>query len=67
MVSYRKRANGWEYRISYKDVHGNYREKSKSKFKTKAEATLAANEMLLKINNEVFEDDNLTFADYFAK
>ena len=35
MAYFRKRANGWEYRISYKDSNGKYKQKSKSGFKTK--------------------------------
>ncbi len=43
MASFRKRKKGWEYRISYVDRRtGKYRIKSKSGFKTKKEAELAA-------------------------
>ena len=35
MAYFRKRDNGWEYRISYKDKSGKYKQKSKSGFKTK--------------------------------
>ena len=35
MAYFRKRDNGWEYRISYKGPDGKYKQKSKSGFQTK--------------------------------
>ncbi|HFU3963989.1 TPA: Arm DNA-binding domain-containing protein [Streptococcus suis] len=34
MAYFRKRENGWEYRISYKAPDGSYKQKSKSGFRT---------------------------------
>ena len=42
MAYFRKRSNGWEYRISYKDTDGKYKQKSKSGFKTKKLAQVEA-------------------------
>ena len=43
MAYFRKRENKtWEYRISYKDVNGKNKIKSKSGFRTKSEANQAA-------------------------
>ncbi|MBS8076371.1 site-specific integrase, partial [Streptococcus suis] len=36
MAYFRKRNNGWEYRISYKAPDGSYKQKSKSGYRTKA-------------------------------
>ncbi|HGO8536752.1 Arm DNA-binding domain-containing protein [Streptococcus suis] len=33
MAYFRKRDNGWEYRISYKAPDGSYKQKSKSGYK----------------------------------
>lgn len=65
MAYFRKRANGWEYRISYKDIYGEYKQKSKGGFKTKAEAVRAANQ----VEGDLFDgfkvDKNITLAEYF--
>lgn len=42
MASFRKRSNGWEYRISYKNMYGKYDQLTKGGFRTKAEAVNAA-------------------------
>lgn len=44
MASYRKRENGWEYRINYYDSTGKRKPKSKGGFRTKSEAIKAAAE-----------------------
>lgn len=64
MASFRKRENGtWEYRIRYKDpATQKYKEKSKSGFKTKKEAQLAAAKVEQEINAGTFPfHDNITF------
>lgn len=65
MAYFRKRANGWEYRISYKDNIGKYRQKSKGGFRTKSEATHAANQAELEIVEGITADKEVTLADYF--
>ncbi len=65
MAYFRKRANGWEYRISYKDNLGKYRQKSKGGFRTKSEATHAANQAELEIVEGITADKEVTLADYF--
>ncbi|HEO3605339.1 TPA: site-specific integrase [Streptococcus agalactiae] len=50
MAYFRKRDNGWEYRISYKDITGKYRQKSKSGFKTKKQAELEANKIEIELS-----------------
>lgn len=67
MAYFRKRANGWEYRISYKDNMGKYRQKSKGGFRTKSEASHAANQAELEIAEGIIKDDKTTYADYFLK
>lgn len=67
MVYFRKQSSGWEYRISYKDMYGNYKQKSKRGFKTKSEAKLAANLAEQDILNKTFEDKNITLTDYFSQ
>lgn len=57
MASFRKRSNGWEYRIRYVDRRtGVYREKSKGGFRTKKEAELAAAAEELKIEERGFAE-----------
>lgn len=67
MAYFRKRENGWEYRISYKTPDGKYKQKSKSGFKTKAEATRAANEAERLLIQGVTEDNNSPFEAYFIR
>ena len=71
MASFKKLTTGWQYRISYKDSDGKYKQKSRNGFKTKAEAKIHADkeEALLErqiINNST-KDRNLTFIDYFIQ
>jgi integrase len=55
MASFRKRGNGWEYRIRYIDRRtGKYREKTKGGFRTKKEAELAAAAEELRIEERGF-------------
>ncbi|WP_253269269.1 Arm DNA-binding domain-containing protein [Streptococcus suis] len=67
MVSYRKRSNGWEYRISYKKPDGTYGTLPKGGFKTKADAVIAASQAQIDLENNVIVDKNITLADYFDK
>ena len=67
MTSYRKRPNGWEYRISFKDRFENYKRKEKSGFRTKSEAIKAAAEMELKLQDTTNVDEDITFLNYFKQ
>ena len=67
MASYRKRPNGWEYRINYYDSTGKRKPKSKGGFRTKSEAIKAAAEMELKLQDTVNVDENITFLAYFKQ
>lgn len=69
MASFRKRSNGWEYRISYVDRKtGKYRLKSKGGFRTKKEAELAAAAEELKIKERGFaENGDELISVYFEK
>ena len=64
MAYFRKRENGWEYRISYKGPDGKYKQKSKSGFKTKALANQAAIEAERKIQKNIIIDENQTLSEY---
>jgi Site-specific recombinase XerD len=58
MASFRKRGDTWEYRIRYPDrISGKYKEKTKSGFRTKKEAQLAAADEELKINQFGFAEN----------
>lgn len=65
MAYFRKRDNGWEYRISYKTPDGKYKQKSKGGFKTKSLASAAAIEVERKINKNIFVDDKQTLLEYY--
>jgi len=65
MTYFRKRPNGWEYRISYKDDFGKYKQKSKSGFKTKSEASHAANEAELLLSKNILSDQTILLSDFF--
>ncbi len=67
MAYFRKRDNGWEYRISYKAPDGSYKQKSKSGYRTKAEAVQAASQVKIELSNGIVEDKNITLAEYFEK
>lgn len=66
MATFRKRGDKWEYRISYKDPFTQqHKVKSKSGFKSKPEATLAAAQMELELANGLEMDNtNLTLEFY---
>lgn len=67
MAYFRKRENGWEYRISYKSSDGKYKQKSKSGFRTKSEAVQAAAKAELELEPGLQIEKEITFADYFKK
>lgn len=67
MAYFRKRENGWEYRISYKAPDGSYKQKSKSGYRTKAEAVQAASQAEIELSEGVIEDKSITLAEYFEK
>lgn len=68
MAYFRKRDNGWEYRISYKDATGKYRQKSKSGFKTKALASAAASKAELELlAGTPATNKDVTFSQYFKE
>ncbi|WEA87051.1 Arm DNA-binding domain-containing protein [Streptococcus anginosus] len=67
MASYRKRNNGWEYRVSYKKPDGTYGEKSKRGYRTKSEAERAAAEAQRELAEAVEIDRKVELADYFKK
>lgn len=65
MAYFRKRSNGWEYRISYKDSEGKHKIKSKSGFKTKSEASHAAIEAEMALHQNILADKNILLSDFF--
>lgn len=67
MASYRKRPNGWEYRINYYDSTGKRKPKTKGGFRTKSEAIKAAAEMELKLQDNINVDEDITFLNYFKQ
>lgn len=66
MASYRKRSNGWEYRISYKNMYGKYDQLTKGGFRTKAEAVNAATIAKKDLMDGVQENKVISLADYFG-
>lgn len=67
MAYFRKRANGWEYRISYKDNDGKYKQLSKSGFKTKSLAQRAAAVAESEYLKGNIIDKSISFYHYFVK
>ncbi|MCI6904225.1 MAG: Arm DNA-binding domain-containing protein [Streptococcus alactolyticus] len=66
MASYRKRSNGWEYRISYKNMYGKYDQLTKGSFRTKAEAVNAAAIAKKDLLDGIKENKTISLADYFG-
>ncbi|WP_270736648.1 site-specific integrase [Streptococcus anginosus] len=64
MAYYRKRDNNWEYRISYKDEKGKFRQKSKGGFKTKKLAQAAAMEVEKKLTQNILTDTEVSLYDF---
>lgn len=64
MAYFRKRENGWEYRISYKGPDGKYKQKSKSGFKTKKLAQAAAREVEDNLSENILTDKDVTLYDF---
>lgn len=66
MASISKRDGGWKAQISYKNNQGEFRRRTKSGFRTKAEANAWAAEIETKLNNgESFTDSEQLFYEYF--
>ncbi len=64
MASFRKRGNGWEYRISYKKLDGSYGSKSKGGFANKTLAKAAAVKAENQLMQSPLTDDNVTLLDF---
>lgn len=64
MAYFRKRDNGWEYRISYKDESGKFRQKSKSGFKTKKLAQAAARDIEQNLTQNILTDTEVSLYDF---
>ena len=65
MASFRKQGSVWQYRVRYKDQYSNdWKEISKSGFKTKKEAQIAAQQKEQELMNG-FEQGNMNTAVYF--
>ncbi len=57
-ITYRQKDKGWQFIISYKDINGKWRQKSKQGFKTKKEAKPVAEKMLSDLKKNVKKQDN---------
>jgi integrase len=65
MAVFRKRGDTWQYRILYYDDTGKRRERTKSGFKTKREAQMAAGKEEAKLLNNTFvKDQNVLFGSF---
>lgn len=64
MASFKKLKSGWQYRVSYKDIDGKYRTKSKNGFRTKSEAQAEAEKLERLLSSGYEVDRNETYADY---
>ncbi|WP_273478518.1 tyrosine-type recombinase/integrase [Ignavigranum ruoffiae] len=68
-VSKDKRTGKWMCRVSYQDIHGNYKQKTRKGFDTKKEAQLNEAELKINIENGLLDENltnkNVSFADYF--
>ena len=67
MAFYKKLSSGWQYRVSYKDANGKYREKSKKGFKTKSQAQAAAMELELFLKKNTFINKDQSLLEYYEK
>ncbi|MGQ7461711.1 site-specific integrase [Streptococcus suis] len=67
MAFYKKLSSGWQYRVSYKDANGKYREKSKKGFKTKSQAQAAAMELELFLKKNTFVNKDQSLLEYYEK
>ncbi|WP_313891163.1 tyrosine-type recombinase/integrase [Psychrobacillus sp.] len=64
MASFRKMGDVWQYRVRYKDIYSEeWKEVSKSGYKTKKEAQIAAREREIEVMNG-FEQGEINFAIY---
>ena len=57
-ITYRQKDKGWQFIISYKDINGKWRQRSKQGFKTKKEAKPVAEKMLSDLKRNVKKQDN---------
>lgn len=64
MASYYQLKSGWQYRISYKDKHGEYKTKSKNGFRTKREAQNAAELLERRMRSGSGIDPDISFSEY---
>ncbi|HEL2723755.1 site-specific integrase [Streptococcus suis] len=64
MASYRKRSNGWEYRISYKKPDGTFGSKSQGGFANKTLAKAAAIKAEQKLLDGLMENESITLLDF---
>ena len=64
MVSFRKRSNGWEYRISYKKPNGSFGSKSKGGFANKTLAKAAAVKAENAMMDNPLTNDAVTFYNF---
>lgn len=64
MASYKKLKTGWQFRISYKDIDGKYRIKSRNGFRTKGEAQVEAEKLEKLLREGYVLDNDETFGDY---
>lgn len=69
MASILRKNSGWKAQVSYKDSEGKFKKKSRSGFRTKAEATAWANELEMKKNDSdsPLSNSDILFADYFEE
>ncbi|RRG18223.1 site-specific integrase [Weissella viridescens] len=66
MASYSRTSSGWKAQISFKDTNGDFRKKTKSGFRTKADAQAWANEMEVeKKNGGSLASADILFYEYF--
>lgn len=64
MASFRKRTNGWEYRISYKKPDGTFGSKSKGGFANKTLAKAAAVKAEQKLLDGMMENESASLYDF---
>lgn len=65
MAYFRKRNGFWEFRISYKDTDGKFKQKSRMGFKTKKAAELEASRLEMELMNGNLVDKDITLYEYF--
>lgn len=70
-ITYRTKDKGWQYIISYKDIDGKWKQKSKQGFRSKKEAKPAAEKMLEELKKKLdlkadlnAEHEGISFKDF---